>query len=283
MQRCADDLSILITTYEGTHNHPLPVSAAAIASTTSAAASMLLSGSSTSHHAGYTSALSGLSFNQQFGEQRAKHAFLPPNQASHLFPTVTVDLTSSNNMASSNQRFSPNSLSFCSPHEPNFTHSNVWGNKGFPNNGTLRPLNHFQEHNFYHQQCMTTNQTSNSLAETITKAISTDPSLHSVIAAAVSSLVGPSGNQEPGLNLKLGQHQHHDHQLVSSNLLNQNNGKGCINGYFKRLTSANSQARNFMLLKPTLPFSVSNSSTGTPPSIVNQIKHNYDPDMNTHH
>ncbi|KAK4272019.1 hypothetical protein QN277_020626 [Acacia crassicarpa] len=294
VQRCAEDMSILITTYEGTHNHPLPVSATAMASTTSAAASMLLSGSSTSQpvdnsFASFTNAprlLNGQNLGP-FDLSRSKEVFFP-NRDSPLFPTITLDLTSGssssthvNNLLPSsfalNPRFPPTSLSFCSK-EPNIQQA-VWGNGVLNNERThMRSVElgtQFQQQ--LHQNCLQNQAppSQEALAETLTRAISTDPRLRSVIAAAVSSIVGQGStnvNQarggeilELGLNLKLGEHS----QFASSNLLAQN-GKGCLPGYFNRLSS-NSYTGNFMPLQPPVPFSVSKRKV--PPTISDQINH----------
>ncbi|CAB4264560.1 unnamed protein product [Prunus armeniaca] len=145
VQRCADDMSILITTYEGSHNHPLPMSATAMASTTSAAASMLQSHSSTSQQ-GHTATapisastnLQGLNFSTSTLSQNSRlpqHFYFPNSSISttNSHPTITLDLTAPSPshfgrfpaaVFSSNPRYPSTCLNFSSSPSSSLDHNN---------------------------------------------------------------------------------------------------------------------------------------------------------------
>ncbi|PKA66568.1 WRKY transcription factor 6 [Apostasia shenzhenica] len=177
VQRCADDRTILITTYEGKHNHPLPPAAMAMASTTSAAASMLLSGSMPS--------ADGL-INPNF----LARAVLPCTSslatisASAPFPTVTLDLT-----------HNPNPLQFQKP-PAQFQIPQIFGQSLCSQSrfsGLQLPVGTGGE------------QKQQSLADTVsaaTAAITADPNFTAALAAAITSIIaggnGAGGAQQAG-------------------------------------------------------------------------------------
>ncbi|PSS14411.1 WRKY transcription factor [Actinidia chinensis var. chinensis] len=175
VQRCAEDRTILITTYEGNHNHPLPPAAMAMASTTSSAAQMLLSGSMPS---------SDTLINPNF----LARTLLPcastmaTISASAPFPTITLDLTQS-----------PNPLHLPRPPTQTPFHLPFAAN---PAAATLLP--HLFGQGLYNQSQFSGLQSSqnmgppppqNAMADTV-NALTSDPNFTAALAAAISSLMG---------------------------------------------------------------------------------------------
>lgn len=279
VQRCVDDMSILITTYEGTHNHPLPISATAMASTTSAAAHMLTSGSSTSSQGSHftTTPIIGNPNNSN------PNQFYFSNLSSSTFstipthPTITLDLTSTT--SSSINHFIRENSSF----GPKYPSTNLTFNNTHPINSWPYNKNNFSSmdignnnNSFSLQTLLPKNNLNNSLnqqpiPDTITQAakvLTSDPSFQSVLSAALSSFISSNNNNNVG---DFAQKIKWDGIQSSSSTINSNfqSSKG-INGCGSSLmsmassTTDSQQTGNLMFLSNSLQYQGSKSTSTSP-------------------